>query len=72
VFKEAITLYCVRYDPYYCDSDPERLWAIVHRLGGHISTAPFGIIDFYVPERVITQILLMDAGLRVRIQDSYI
>jgi hypothetical protein len=72
VFKEAITLYCVRYDPYYCDVDPERLWAIVQQSGGHVSTGAFGIIDFYVPTRVVTQILLMDSGLSVRTEDSYI
>jgi hypothetical protein len=72
VLKDSITLYCVRYDPYHCAVDPERLWAVVQRSGGHISTGPVGILDFYVPEQIITQVLLMDSRLSVRTQDSYI
>ena len=72
MLKDSITLYCVRYDPYHCAIDPERLWAIIQRSGGHISTKPMGIIDFYVPARVITQVALMDSGLSVRTKDSYI
>jgi hypothetical protein len=72
VFKELITSYCVRYDPYYCSVDPERLWEIVQRSGGHVHAGPLNILDFYVPTGIITQILLMDAGLSVRTQDSYI
>ena len=72
MLTDSITLYCVRYDPYYCSLDPERLWLVVERSGGHVSTGPVGILDFYVPESIITQILLMDAGLQVRTQDSYI
>ena len=72
VFKELITLYCVRYDPYYCDLDPERLWEIVQRSGGHVHAGPLNILDFYVPASIITQILLMDSGLSVRTEHSYI
>jgi hypothetical protein len=72
VLKDSITLYCVRYDPYYCNSDPERLWEIVQRSGGHISTGPVGILDFYVPASIITQVLLMDSALSLRTEDSYI
>jgi hypothetical protein len=72
VLKDLITSYCVRYDPYYCKSDPERLWTVIERSGGHVHAGPVGILDFYVPERIITQILLMDAGLSVRVEDSYI
>ena len=72
MLKDSITLYCVRYDPYYCSVDPERIWTVVERSGGHISTGPVGILDFYVPEQIITQVLLMDSRLSVRTQDSYI
>ena len=72
MFKDSITLYCVRYDPYYCDVDPERVWEVVQRSGGHVSTGAFGIIDFYVPNSIVTQIALMDAGLSIRTEDSYI
>lgn len=60
-----ITLYCVRYDPYYCSQDPERLWSIIQAAGGSVHAGLLGQFDFYVPERIITQILLMDGGLSV-------
>jgi hypothetical protein len=72
VLKSLITSYCVRYDPYYCAVDPERLWEIIQRSGGHVSTGAFGILDFYVPTPIITQVLLMDSGLSVRTEASYI
>ena len=72
MLNSLITSYCVRYDPYYCNSDPERLWAVIQRSGGHVHAGPLNILDFYVPEPVITQILLMDSGLSVRVEDSYI
>jgi hypothetical protein len=72
VLAELITSYCVRYDPYYCKSDPERLWTVVERSGGHVHAGPVGILDFYVPERIITQVMLMDSGLKIRTADSYI
>ena len=31
-----------------------------------------GSINFYVPESLITQVLLMDSGLKLRLEDSYI
>jgi hypothetical protein len=72
VLDELITLYCVRYDPYYCDCDPERLWAVVQRSGGHVSTGAAGILDFYVPAGIITQVVLMDSGLSIKHSKSYI
>jgi hypothetical protein len=72
VLNSFITLYCVRYDPYYCACDPERLWAVVQRSGGSVHASAAGSMDFYVPERIITQILLMDPGLKVRHARSYI
>ena len=72
MLNDSITLYCVRYDPYYCDCDPERLWAVVQRSGGHVSSGAAGILDFYVPASIITQVLLMDSALSLRTEDSYI
>jgi hypothetical protein len=72
VLKDSITLYCVRYDPYYCSVDPERLWAVIQRSGGHVYAGPMNILDFYVPNQIITQVALMDSGLSVRTEDSYI
>ena len=70
--NESITIYCVRYDPYYCDCDPERVWEITQRSGGYVHAGAVNDLDFYVPAAVITQVLLMDSGLQVRIQDSYV
>ena len=72
MLKELITTYCVRYDPFYCSADPERLWEVVQRSGGHVHAGPMNILDFYVPNQIITQILLMDSGLKLRTEDSYI
>ena len=72
MLASLITLYCVRYDPYYCSVDPERLWEVVQRSGGSVHAGAVGMLDFYVPERIITQIILMDSGLSVRKGDSYI
>jgi hypothetical protein len=72
VLASLITTYCVRYDPYYCAIDPERIWHVVQRHDGRVHACAMGILDFYVPEPIITQILLMDAGLRVKHKKSYI
>ena len=72
VVNDNITLYCVRYDPYYCDVDPERLWSVVQRSGGSVSSGAAGILDFYVPASIITQVVLMDSGLAIKHSKSYI
>jgi hypothetical protein len=72
VLNSYITLYCVCYDPYYCDIDPERLWAVVQRSGGRVHAGAANCLDFYVPERIITHIMLMDSGLRVCYDKSLI
>jgi hypothetical protein len=74
VLNSLITQYCVRYDPYHCKNDPERIWATNTTAMTDQSTrlchGPY--LDFYVPERLITQVLLMDAGLRVLYNKSLI
>ncbi len=72
MLESFITLYCVRYDPIRCDCDPERLWAIIQRSGGSVHAAAASCLDFYVPERIITQVILMDSGLEIRHAKSYI
>jgi len=72
MYSDSITLYCVRYDPYSCDVDPERIWEIVQRSGGGVHAGPVNDLDFYVPASIITQVLLMDSGLKVRLGASYI
>lgn len=72
MLTDLITLYCVRYDPYYCKGDPERIWAIVQRHGGSVHAGAVGSMDFYVPERLITQVMLMDSGLKIQHKKSYI
>jgi hypothetical protein len=72
VLESLITTYCVRYDPYYCDIDPERIWTLIQLHDGRVHAGAVGMLDFYVPEPLITQVLLMDAGLRVRKGDSLI
>lgn len=67
-----ITLYCVRYDPYYCSVDPERIWTIIQDCGGCIHAGPVGSMDFYVPERLISVVMLLDPGLRLRLEHSYV
>jgi len=72
VLNDCITLYCVRYDPYYCDCDPERLWTVVQRSGGSVHAGSMGILDFYVPASIVTQVILMDSGLSIKHSRSYI
>ena len=72
MLNSFITLYCVCYDPYYCDIDPERLWEIVQRHDGRVHAGAANCLDFYVPERIITHIMLMDSGLKIQHAKSYI
>jgi hypothetical protein len=72
VLESLITTYCVRYDPYRCKQDPERIWTLIEKHNGRVHAGAMGCMDFYVPERLITQVLLMDSGLRVRYDRSYI
>jgi len=72
VFNDLITMYCVRYDPYICDVDPERLWEVVQRSGGGVHAGAVNLLDFYVPREIITQVLLMDSQLKIRTMDCYI
>ena len=72
MLEEYITSYCVRFDRYYCKSDPNRIWTLIEGHGGSVYYTGAGSMDFYVPEFLITQVLLMDSGLRVRKDRSYI
>jgi hypothetical protein len=72
VLESLITTYCVRYDPYRCKGDPERIWRLIESHGGRVHAGAVGILDFYVPETLITQVLLMDSGLRVCYDKSLI
>jgi hypothetical protein len=72
VLNSLITQYCVRYDPNYCKNDPERIWQLIQRHDGRVHACAMGQLDFYVPEPLITQVLLMDAGLRVLYTKSLI
>lgn len=72
MLNDLITLYCVRYDPYHCTIDPERIWTVIQHHDGRVHAGAVGMLDFYVPESLITQIVLMDSGLSVRKKDSYI
>ena len=72
MLANLITTYCVRYDPYSCKQDPERIWTLIQQHDGRVHAAAMGMLDFYVPETLITQVLLMDSGLRVRYDKSYI
>ena len=72
MLESLITTYCVRYDPYYCKNDPERIWRLLQSHGGSVHAGAAGSMDFYVPETLITQVLLMDSGLRVRYDKSLI
>ena len=67
-----IILYCVRYDPYLCEVDPERIWEIVQRSRGSVHAGAMGQLLFYVPATIITQVLLMDTGLKVLHGKNYI
>ena len=72
MLANLITTYCVTYDPYYCKSDPERIWTLLQHHDGRVHAGAMGQLDFYVPEPLITQVLLMDSGLRVRYDKSLI
>ena len=72
MLNDLITLYCVRYDPYSCKGDPERIWTLIQHHDGRVHACAMGILDFYVPEPLITQVLLMDSGLRVCYDKSLI
>ena len=70
--RENISLYCVLYDPYHCAIDPERVWSLIQNSGGGAQYAGGGAIDFYVPAKLISLVQLMDSGLRIQINKSYI
>jgi len=72
VFNDLITVYCVRYDPYYCTVDPELIWQSIRDQGGGCHSGAAGSIDFYVPARLISLVLLRDSGLRICESKSYI
>jgi hypothetical protein len=72
VLNDLITQYCVRYDPYSCKGDPERIWTLIQSHNGRVHACAMGQLDFYVPEPLITQVLLMDSGLRVCYDKSLI
>ncbi len=72
MLNDLITLYCVRYDPNYCKNDPERIWRLIQSHDGRVHACAMGQLDFYVPETLITQVLLMDSGLRVCYDKSFI
>ena len=63
-----ISHYCVRYDPYYCSCDPEVIWSLCQGEGlsqGYVHSRPAGVLDFLVPARSVSLVLLMDPGLQV-------
>ena len=70
--QDNISLYCVLYDPYHCAIDPERVWSMIQSSGGGAQYAGGGAIDFYVPANLISLVQLMDSGLRIQINKSYI
>lgn len=72
MLEDHITSYCVCYDRHLCTSDPERIWRLLQHHGGSVYYTGAGTMDFYVPQHLITQVLLMDSGLRVRKDRSYI
>lgn len=73
MLSTLITLYCVRYDPWRCSCDPESIWRIVQGVGGSCHAgAVQGSMDFYVPESVISMVLLLDSGLKIIESNSYI
>jgi hypothetical protein len=67
-----ITLYCVRYDPYYCTVDPEYLWSLIQAAGGSVHSGLLGCFDFYVPERIIAMVMLTDIRLKIIESKSYL
>jgi len=70
--ESYITLYCVRYQPSCCTVDLERIWTLVQSAGGSCHAGSAGILDFYVPERIASIVLLMDSGLKILSKKSYI
>ena len=72
MINDLITLYCVRYDPFYCECDPERIWEFVQAAGGSVHAGAAGSLDFYVPERIISLVLLRDSGLKIVHKKSYL
>ncbi len=72
MLRDLITLHCVRYDPVRCGLDPETIWHRVQAMGGTVQSLNYGIMDFYVPDRYITAIMLLDSGLRIVESKSYI
>lgn len=72
MLRQLITMYCVRYDPIRCSIDPELLWASIQAAGGSCHYAAAGMLDFYVPERIISFVLLRDSGLQVLHDRSYV
>ena len=70
--ESYITLYCIKYDPYRCSVDPERIWTLVQSAGGPCHYAAAGQLDFYVPESIASMIMLMDSGLKIDRKKSYI
>jgi hypothetical protein len=72
VLNSYITLYCVRYDPFYCKSDSERIWRMVSQSGGSCHAGAANILDFYVPEKIIAMVMLLDPGLKIQHARSYI
>ena len=68
----SITLHCVRYDPVRCETDPELIWQHVQRLGGSVQGLNFGCYDFYVPDRVLSLVMLLDSELKLIESRSYI
>lgn len=60
-----IIIYCCRFDPFYCKWDPEPLWETVAAAGGSVHAGAAGELLFYVPERLISFVLLRYPGLRL-------
>lgn len=73
MLTSLITLYCVEYHSYRCSIDPQRIWTIVESAGGSVHAAAVqGDLDFYVPERIISLVMLLDPALKINSRKSYI
>lgn len=72
VLNDLITLYCVRYDPQLCACSAETIWHHVQRVSGTMQSINYGCVDFLVPARYLTLILMLDAGLSVVKSRSYL
>ena len=72
MLNTLITLYCIRYDPIRCECDPERVWQLVQSAGGSVQSINYGVMDFYVPERIVSVVMLLDPELRIVHARSYI